>query len=165
MNIPNEDSTGVLDALDFLKEVNLSKKVNIGSRVGIVGGGNAAVDAARAANRIKDCLEVIIIYRRTKKEMPAFEEEIDALIEEGIEIQFLSNPVKIIAENGKITGVECIKMQLGPLDGSGRRKPVPINGSEFVINLDNLIVAIGEEPDLDFLKDAPAIELSLIHIS
>ena len=160
MDIPNEDTIGVLDALEFLKDVNLSKKVNIGRYVGVVGGGNAAVDAARAANRIKDCLKVTLIYRRTKKEMPAFEEEIDALIDEGIEIQFLSNPIKIIAENGKITGVECIKMQLGQLDRSGRGKPVPINGSEFVINLDNLIVAIGEEPDLDFLNDAPAIEIS-----
>ncbi|MHB1336377.1 MAG: NADH-quinone oxidoreductase subunit NuoF [Candidatus Humimicrobiaceae bacterium] len=160
MNIPNEDAIGVLDALEFLKDVNLSKKVNIGRYVGVVGGGNAAVDAARAANRIKDCLKVTIIYRRTKKEMPAFEEEIDALIEEGIEIQFLSNPTKIIAENGKITGVECIKMQLGQLDKSGRRKPVLIKGSEFVINLDSLIVAIGEEPDLDFLNDAPVIETS-----
>ncbi|MHB1346346.1 MAG: NADH-quinone oxidoreductase subunit NuoF [Candidatus Humimicrobiaceae bacterium] len=160
MNIPNEDATGVLDALEFLKDVNLSKKINIGSYVGVVGGGNAAVDAARAANRIKDCLKVTIIYRRTKKEMPAFEEEIDALMEEGIEIQFLSNPIKIIAENGKISGVECIKMQLGQLDKSGRRKPVPIEGSEFIINLDNLIVAIGEEPDTDFLGGTPFIEIS-----
>lgn len=160
MNILNEDATGVLDALEFLKDVNLSKKVNIGRYVGVVGGGNAAVDAARAANRIKDCLKVTVIYRRTKNEMPAFEEEIEALIEEGIEIQFLSSPTKIITENGKITGVECIKMQLGQLDKSGRRKPVPITGSEFVISLDNLIVAIGEAPDLDFLKGAVDVEVS-----
>ena len=160
MNILNEDCAGVLDALEFLKDVNLLGKADIGSRVGIVGGGNAAVDAARAANRIKDCQKVIIIYRRTKNEMPAFEEEIEALTEEGIEIQFLSNPTKIIAQNGKIIGVECIKMQLGQLDKSGRRKPAPITGSEFVISLDNLIVAIGEEPDLDFLSDAPLLEVS-----
>ncbi|MCL5071109.1 MAG: FAD-dependent oxidoreductase [Actinobacteria bacterium] len=160
MNIPNEDAAGVLDALEFLKDVNLSKKVNIGRYVGVVGGGNTAVDAARAANRIKDCLKVTLIYRRTKNEMPALEEEVEALIEEGIEIQFLSNPTKIITENGKITGVECIKMQLGQLDKSGRRKPVPVESSEFIINLDNLIVAVGEEPDLDFLKGAADIEIS-----
>jgi len=160
INIPNEDVIGVLDALEFLRDVNLLKKVNTGKLVGVIGGGNAAVDAARVANRIKNCEKVIMIYRRTKKEMPAFEEEIDALVEEGIEIQFLSNPTKIIAENGKLIGIECIKMQLGQLDKSGRRKPVPIKGSEFVINLDNLIVAIGEETDLCFLGDKPILEIS-----
>ena len=160
LNIPNEDADGVIDALEFLKEVNLKKKVNIGKTVGIIGGGNAAVDAARAAVRIKDCEKVLIIYRRRMAEMPAFKEEVDAAVAEGIEIQFLTAPTKIITENGKISRVECIKMELGEVDESGRRRPIPIKGSEFIIDLYTLIVAIGEETDLSFLGEGHGIEVS-----
>ena len=160
LRIPNEDADGVIHALEFLKDVNLKKKVNIGKRVGVVGGGNAAVDAARVARRIESCEEVLIIYRRTRAEMPAFQEEIEAAIEEGIQIQFLAVPSGVLTENGKVTGVECIKMELGEIDESGRRTPIPIEGSEFVIDLDTLIVAIGEEPDPDFLGTGNGIEVS-----
>ncbi len=160
LSIPNEDAPGVIDAMEFLKDVNLKKKVKIGNRVGIIGGGNAAVDAARSAVRTKDRGEVFIIYRRTRTEMPAFAEEVDAAVEEGIEIQFLTAPNRIITENGKVTGVECIKMELGEADESGRRRPIPIEGSEFVIDLDTLIVAIGEETDLSFLGEGHGIEVS-----
>jgi len=160
LHIQNEAAEGVMDAMEFLKEVSLNRKVNIGKTVGIVGGGNAAVDAARAAVRIKDCGKVVIIYRRTRTEMPAFAEEVDAALEEGIQIQFLTAPTKIISEDGKVAGIDCIKMELGQVDESGRRRPVPVEGSEFVINLNTLIVAIGEEPDLGFLGEEHTIKLS-----
>ncbi len=160
LHIPNEDAPGIIDAMEFLKDVNLKKKVKIGNRVGIIGGGNAAVDAARAAVRTEDRGEVFIIYRRTRTEMPAFSEEVDAAVEEGIEIQFLTAPNRIITENGKVTGVECIRMELGEADESDRRRPIPIEGSEFVIGLNALIVAIGEETDLSFLGEGHGIEIS-----
>ncbi|NOX97341.1 MAG: NADH-quinone oxidoreductase subunit NuoF [Nitrospirae bacterium] len=160
LHIPNEDTDGVMEAMEFLKNVNLKKKVLIGKKVGIIGGGNAAVDAARAAVRLKDCEKVLIIYRRTRTEMPAFAEEIEAALEEGVEIQFLRAPTKIITEKGKIAGVECVKMELGERDESGRRRPVPVAGSEFIINLDTLLVAIGEDPDLRFLGQGRDIEVS-----
>ncbi|MHC4123452.1 MAG: NADH-quinone oxidoreductase subunit NuoF [Planctomycetota bacterium] len=160
LHIPNEDADGVIDAMQFLKDVNLGQKVNIGKTVGIIGGGNAAVDAARTAIRIKACEKVLIIYRRTRAEMPAFKEEVDAAIEEGIEVQFLTAPTKIMTENGKVKGVECIKMELGEVDESGRRRPIPIENTEFFVNLDTLIAAIGEEPDLSFLGEKHSIEVS-----
>lgn len=159
--IPNEDAKGVMDAMEFLRDVNAyGKGDKIGRIVGVIGGGNAAVDAARVAVRMKECEKVIIIYRRTQVEMPAFKEEIEAVFEEAVEGQFLTAPVRIIEENGKMTGVECIKMKLGKEDESGRRKPVPIEGTEFVIDLDSLIVAIGEKPDLEFLNGQIELEIS-----
>jgi len=160
LKIPNENADGVLDAMQFLKNVNLKKTVTIGRKVGIIGGGNAAVDAARTAIRLKECEQVTIIYRRTQKEMPAFKEEVDAVFKEGIDLIFLSAPSKIIAENGKVTGIECIKMELGDVDESGRRRPVPVEGSEFVLELDTVIAAIGEEADCDFLDGEHDIELT-----
>lgn len=160
LGVPNEDADGVIHALEFLKDVNLGKKVNIGKRVGVIGGGNAAVDAARVAKRIKGCEEVLVIYRRTRAEMPAFKEEVDAAIEEGVKVQFLATPSKVITRNGKVTGVECIKMELGEVDESGRRRPVPIEGSEFTIDLGTLIVAVGEEPDPGFLGMEHGMEIS-----
>lgn len=160
LNIPGENADGVMDAMEFLKDVNLNKKVNVGKQVGIIGGGNAAVDAARTAVRLKECEKVFIIYRRTQAEMPAFKEEVDAALEEGIELQILTAPTKIITENGKVSGVECIKMELGEVDESGRRKPIPVKGSSSFIKVDTLIVAIGEEPDLSFLGEGDGIEIT-----
>ena len=160
LHIPNEDAAGVFDAMEFLKDINLNKKVAIGRVVGVIGGGNAAVDAARTAARLEGCEEVLVIYRRTEAEMPAFREEIDALAEEGIEIRFLMAPVKIITENGKVTGVECIRMELGDYDKSGRRRPIPVEGTESVISLDSLIVAVGEDADAGFLHGGYGIELT-----
>lgn len=158
--IPNEDAEGVIDALDFLKDIKSNKKVSIGKTVGIIGGGNSAIDSARSALRAKNCRKVLIFYRRTIKEMPALKEEIKAAIEEGVEIKFLTAPVRIITKAGKITGVKFIKMKLGEMDRDGRRRPVPIKGSESVIDLDTLIVAIGEEPDLYCLGKKNNVELS-----
>lgn len=153
LNIPGEETQGVIQALELLRVVNLGEKIELGERVGIIGGGNAAVDAARVAIRNKNCKKVTILYRRTRKEMPAFQEEIESAIEEGVEIQFLVAPSKVLTKNGKIFGLECIRMKLGDLDASGRRRPIPIEGSEFKVKLDTLIPAIGERPDISFLTD------------
>ena len=160
LGVPNEDAGGVLDALKFLRDVNLGREVEIGRRVGIIGGGNAAVDAARVALRMEGCEKVLIIYRRTKAEMPAFEEEVDAASEEGIEFKFLTAPSKVLVEDGRVVGLECVRMELGEVDETGRRRPVPVPGSEFVLELDTLIVAIGQEPDLSFLGEECGIKIS-----
>jgi len=160
LGIEGEGADGVLDSMEFLKDVNLGRPVSVGRRVGIIGGGNSAVDAARVAVRMKQCEHVSIIYRRSRAEMPAFEEEIDAAIEEGIELVELTAPARVIAPDGKLAGVECLRMELGEPDASGRRRPVPIAGSEFNVDLDTLIVAISEDPDLSFLGQDHGIELS-----
>ncbi|MBL7082715.1 MAG: NADH-quinone oxidoreductase subunit NuoF [Candidatus Aminicenantes bacterium] len=160
MKIPGEDAEGVIQAMKLLKAVNLGKKVELGEKAGIIGGGNAAIDAARVAIRNKDCKKVTILYRRTRKEMPAFEEEIDNAIQEGIEIQYLVMPNKVLTKNGKVTSVECIRMKLGDLDESGRRRPIPVKGSEFSVEIDTLIPAIGERPDISFLQDKDNLKVT-----
>jgi NADH-quinone oxidoreductase subunit F len=150
MKIPGEDAEGVIDALEFLKDVNLGRKVNIGDRVIVVGGGNSAIDAARVARRLGK--NTTILYRRTRAEMPAIKSEIDEALTEGVDIQFLAAPVKVISSNGKLEAVECIKMELGELDQSGRRRPVPVQDSEFGIEADTLILAISQVPDVSLLS-------------
>ncbi len=147
LEIEGENSEGVLQGTELLRAVNLGEKVDLGSRVGIIGGGNAAIDAARVAIRSKKVKEVTILYRRTRQEMPAFAEEIEAALEEGVKIEFLVAPVKVLAADGRVKGVRCIRMKLGDIDASGRRSPVPIEGSEFTVELDTLIPAIGERAD------------------
>ncbi len=159
MSIEGEEAEGVIDCVQFLRDINLNLPVKLGNRVGVIGAGNAAIDAARSAVRmgVKD---VTIIYRRTRAEMPADPAEIHAAEQEGIKIELLTTPVRVVTENGKITGIECLRNTLGEKDKSGRRRPVPIPGSEFVIPLDNLIPAISQEPDLDFLGDSHSFEIS-----
>ncbi|MEI7615329.1 MAG: NADH-ubiquinone oxidoreductase-F iron-sulfur binding region domain-containing protein, partial [Actinomycetota bacterium] len=147
LGIPGEDSEGIIDAVDLLRDINMGNKVNIGENVAVIGGGNAAIDALRTINRLGK--KVKLLYRRTKDEMPAWEEEVNEALKEGIDIEFLVAPVKVIAVKGKITGLECIKMELGDIDKSGRRKPVPIPGSEFIIEIDTLVPAISQEPDIE----------------
>lgn len=160
LGIPNEDAEGVLDALEFLRRVNMKEDVRVGKRVGIIGGGNAAVDVARVMRRIGNCEKITIIYRRTRREMPALEEEVNGALEEGIEILFLAAPSRILVENGRVVGLECIRTKLGHVDETGRRSPIPIPGSEFVIDLDTLVVAIGEGPDRACLGDDHSIEFT-----
>jgi len=160
MKIPGEDAEGVIQAMKLLKAVNLGEKVELGEIVGIIGGGNAAIDAARVAIRNKNCKKVTILYRRTRKEMPAFKEEIDSAIKEGIDIQFLVAPTKVLTKDRKVSGVECIRMRLGDIDASGRRRPIPIKGSEFTVELNTLIPAIGEKPDISFLNDKDNLNIS-----
>jgi len=157
MGIPGEDAGGVLHSVEYLKELNLGKKVPVGKRVCVVGGGNSAIDAARAALRDKDCENVAIFYRRTKAEMPALAEEVDAAIDEGIDIQFLVAPIKVVTKNGKAVAIECVRMKLGEKDASGRPRPVPIEGSNFTTSLDTLILAISERPDTSYIVEADGI--------
>ena len=156
LGIEGEDLKGVIHALDFLKDVNLGKTVELGERVAVIGGGNVAVDAARTALRL-GAKKVSILYRRSKAEMPAFSAEAEAAEKEGVEFQFLVAPKKILGENGKVTALECIRMKLGEPDESGRRRPIPVEGSEFVINLDAVIPAIGEAPDVSLLSNGAKI--------
>jgi NADH-quinone oxidoreductase subunit F len=146
MNIEGEDLPQVIDAVDFLRALHLKQEVEVGQRVAVIGGGDAAIDAARVTKRLGK--DVTILYRRTRNEMPAAKEEIEGAIEEGIEIQFLVTPIRVLSDNGQLTGIECIKMVLGEIDRSGRRRPVPIEGSEFTMEIDTLMPAIGQRPDL-----------------
>ncbi|MBN1366665.1 MAG: FAD-dependent oxidoreductase [Dehalococcoidales bacterium] len=146
MNIPGEDTKGVLHAIDLLKQVNTGNKVDIGNKVAVIGGGNAAVDAARTSLRL-GAKEVNVIYRRTRAEMPAIPSEIDEMIHEGVKIIFLATPTELIARNGKLAKVRCIKMELGKVDSSGRRSPVPVPGSEFELDVDTVIMATGQTVD------------------
>ena len=149
----------MMDAFSFLEAIKLGNKVALGEKVGIIGGGNSAIDAARTALR-SGAREVSIIYRRSKAEMPAIKREIEAGLEEGVKIMELTAPARIITQNGRLTGVECLAMELGEYDNTGRRRPVPIPDSEFAFPVDNLILAIGEEPDLSFLSPGHSFEIS-----
>jgi len=151
INLPGQEVFGVINGLDFLENINLGAKTNLGSKVLVVGGGNTAIDAARLAKRLNT--EVEILYRRTKEEMPALPEEIKKAEEEGIIIKTLIIPVKVISEDRKFDSLECQKATLGEADESGRRKPLAIEGSNFRIEADTLILATGEETDLSFLPE------------
>jgi len=152
LGVEGEDSEGVLDALDFLRSVREDRAPELGEKIGIIGGGDVAMDCARSAWRLTGG-KVSIIYRRTIEQMPAAPEEIHGVLEEGIDVVELVKPLRVIEENGKMTGLVGLRMKLGDKDASGRRRPVDIPDSEFTIPLDNLIVAISQEPDLDFLGD------------
>ena len=146
LGVEGEDSPGVIGCVEFLRRFNLGEKVKVGGRVGVIGGGNVAIDSARAALRL-GAKRVTIFYRRTRSEMPAQSEEVEQALEEGVEIIYLAAPSKIFKNDGDLK-VELIRMELGEPDSSGRRRPVPIKGSEFVAELDTLIAAIGEQPDV-----------------
>jgi len=156
LRIAGEDQAGVVHGVDFLRAVALGQPPDLtGRRVGVVGGGNVAIDAARTAWRL-GASQVHILYRRRREDMPAYKEEIQAAEEEGILFHFLTNPTRVLGD-GQVTGVECLKHTLGEFDRSGRRRPVPLAGSEFVIELDMLIPAIGQTPDLTGLQDQVAV--------
>jgi NADH-quinone oxidoreductase subunit F len=149
LGLKDEDAEGVYPSIEFLKAFNLRNEQLAKGRVGVIGGGNSAIDAARTALRQKDVESVTILYRRTREEMPAFAEEIDAADQEGINIQTLVTPTKVITTSGLFSGLECIKNELGDTDASGRRRPVPLKGTEYVIELDTLVVAISEDSGVD----------------
>lgn len=177
LDLDNEDVEGVFPSIRFLKAFNMKGEELARGRVGIIGGGNSAVDAARVALRQKDVTGVTLFYRRTRDEMPAYEEEIEAALEEGVrietlispvkihvrqeeidaalregvELQTLVSPIKIYSKEGRLVGIECVKNRLGEIDSTGRRRPVPVPGSEFKVELDTLIVAVGEKPKSEFL--------------
>ncbi len=168
MGIEGENLNGVYSANEFLTRVNLMKAyrfpdydtpIKRGKRVIVVGGGNVAMDAARSALRL-GADEVSVVYRRGEDELPARKEEIENAKEEGVVFRLLTNPVRILeGENMTVKGVECIKMELGEPDESGRRRPVPVEGSEFVIDADIVIIAIGTSPNPMILSGSEGLEV------
>ena len=161
LRLENEDVEGVYPSIEFLKAFNLEEQQLAKGNVGVIGGGNSAIDAARMALRLKEVESVTILYRRTRDEMPAFAEEIEAADQEGIRIETLVSPVRIVSKNGTLAGLECIRNELGDADESGRRRPVPIEGTEHVIDLDTLIVAIGEDSGIDAVTPARSSRLEI----
>jgi NADH-quinone oxidoreductase subunit F len=153
LGIPGEgtDTKGFYYGLNFLQDVRAGKPVKIGSKVAVIGGGNVALDAARTALRL-GAKEVEIYYRRSREEMPVTEIEYDEAVEEGIKMNFLTSPTGIISRDGEITGINLIKMELGELDSSGRRRPQPVKDSDFEVKVDSVIAAVGQSPDLSFLS-------------
>ncbi|NIQ74018.1 MAG: FAD-dependent oxidoreductase [Phycisphaerae bacterium] len=159
LRIEGENAEGVYPSIQFLREFNVSGKKVAKGAVGVIGGGNSAVDAARVAIRQEDVDSVTIFYRRTRNEMPAYPEEIEAAIQEGIKIEPLISPNRVITSGGKLSGIECVANMLGDRDSSGRRRPVPIENSEFIVPLDTLIVAISEGSDIDCLSVASSMQI------
>jgi len=169
MNIPGENLNGVYSANEFLTRVNLMKAylfpefdtpIHMGRNIAVVGGGNVAMDAARISLRL-GADNVYLIYRRSREQMPAREEEIENAFEEGLKPYLLNNPVRIIGdERGWVKGIECIKMELGEPDDSGRRRPVPIKGSEHVLDVDMVIMAIGQGPNPLLINSTPDLKVN-----
>jgi heterodisulfide reductase subunit A-like polyferredoxin len=159
LGVPGEQARGVRQGVDFLREVNLSGSAPVGKHVAIVGGGNVAIDVARSAVRL-GAESVQIIYRRTRAEMPAWEEEIQAAETEGVRLTYLSAPQEILTTDGRVTGLRCIRMELGEPDSSGRRRPVPVPGSEYDLDIDQLIPAIGQRPDLSAIDTVEDLEFT-----
>ena len=167
MGIPGENANGVFSANEFLTRVNLMKAfkedydtpVKVGKRVAIVGGGNVAMDAARTALRLG--AESHIVYRRSESELPARQEEVHHAKEEGVVFDILTNPVEILSdENGWVKGIKCVKMVLGETDDSGRRRPMPIEGSEFVIEVDTVIMSLGTSPNPLIASTTDGLEIN-----
>ncbi len=168
LGIPGETLIGVYSANEFLTRVNLMRAwqfpvfdtpVRIGRHVAVVGGGNVAMDAARTALRL-GAKKVTILYRRTRNEMPARVEEVHHAEEEGVDMQFLVNPVRLHGTEGALAQAECIRMELGPPDESGRRRPVPIEGSEFIVEVDACVVAVGNQPHPLVPRTTPGLQVS-----
>ncbi len=159
LGIEGEDMEGVYPGVEFLREVNLGNRISLGDRVAVIGGGNVAMDSVRTALRTGSSTP-FVIYRRSYEEMPANKEEIEECAEEGIEIMTLTNPTRVIGENGRVKAIECLKMELGEPDASGRRRPVPVPGSEFTIEVDAVIPAIGQESDWACLTEECTCTLS-----
>ncbi len=146
MGIKGEDIAGVIDGVTFLRDLALGKKMNLEGSVAVIGGGNVAIDSARTALRL-GAEEVTIIYRRSRAEMPASREEIEAAIKEGVKIIFLAAPERISKKRGKLV-LTCLRMKLGKPDTSGRRSPVPVKGSEFDMDFDTVITSVGQTADI-----------------
>lgn len=151
VGIPGEDLDGVIHGLDFLRNVNLLSNVSVGKTVAVIGGGNTAIDSARTARRL-GAEKVTILYRRTRDTMPASVTEVQAALDEGIELVELVSPTRFIGERGKLKKIECVHMKLGDFDRSGRRKSVPVEDSAFTIDVDTVIPAVSQYSDLPFIK-------------
>ncbi|MEE8401347.1 MAG: NAD(P)-dependent oxidoreductase [Candidatus Hydrothermarchaeaceae archaeon] len=152
LNLEGMELSGIEYGISFLKSVNQNKKPKIGKKIAVIGGGSVAIDASRTALRLGG-EEVVVLYRRSSGEMPAYKEEIEAAEEEGIQIHYLTSPVRVLGENGKVKALECIRNELGECDSRGRCRPVPLKGSEFTIDVDTVIPAISQIPDLSWVPE------------
>jgi NADPH-dependent glutamate synthase beta subunit-like oxidoreductase/dihydroorotate dehydrogenase len=152
LNKPGEGLNGVFDGLSFLKAVKMEEKVKVGSKVVVIGGGNVALDSARTAKRLGSS-DVSILYRRSRDEMPGYREEIEKAELEGVKINCLVSPIRILGKKKRVAGIECIRTKLEWIDSSGRMRPTATKGSEFTVDADTVIIAVGEAPDLTFLGD------------
>ena len=160
LRVPGEDEyEGIIDCVTFLREQALGIRKEGKGKLIVIGGGNAAIDSARVGWRM-GYDEVYILYRRTRKEMPANPWEVDAAEHEGVKLQYLAAPVEILGENGKVVGMKCIKMELGEPDASGRRRPIPIEGSEYIIEAETIVPAISQGTDLSFLPEEHEFKLT-----
>jgi NADH-quinone oxidoreductase subunit F len=157
LGVPGDGAEGVLDALGFLTAYNMTGSAAVGKRVAVVGGGNAAIDAARTAVRL-GAETVTIVYRRTEAQMPAWEEEIRAAKEEGVILETLLSPVEVVLKDGRVEGLKCRRQSLGDYDASGRRRPVPMRDSEFVLPCDQVIAAVGQKVDFSAVLGKTEVE-------
>jgi heterodisulfide reductase subunit A len=148
---------GVIDALQFLRNINLGARSSPGNEVVVIGGGNVAIDAARAAKRL-GTKNITVVYRRSEEEMPAYAEEVQGAIEEGVKFSYLTVPSQVRIGDGKVVGLSCIRTDLGAPDESGRRRPVPVEGSEFLISCDAVIAAIGQRVDTTWADRIPNLK-------
>jgi len=158
LGLPGEEAEGVFEAMTFLREYNIRGSVPVGKHVVIIGGGNAAIDAARTAARL-DAETVTVLYRRTREQMPAYEEEIEEAEAEGVKLQPLTSPEEIVVEEGKVVGIRCKPMELGAFDRSGRRRPVSGGDDDFIIPCDQVIAAIGQSVDLPGITGGVALNV------
>jgi heterodisulfide reductase subunit A-like polyferredoxin len=171
LGIPGEEAAGVFHGVPFLQQVSLVEKTGtaegfetptlprIGRRTIVIGGGNTAVDASRTALRL-GAEEVVMVYRRSRDEMPANSWEIEDAEKEGVKLQLLTAPIEVLTEDGSVSGVRCIRMELGEPDASGRRRPIPIQGSEFVVPADTMIAAVAQAPEISFLDESHGLKIT-----
>ncbi len=150
LRIPGEDHSSVMQGIEFLRRVNEGERTPLPPRMVVIGGGNTAMDAARSARRLGS--DVTVVYRRSREQMPALPREVEEAEEEGVSFQFLVQPIEFVIENGDLTGIKCSRMKLGAPDTSGRARPIPIEGSEFVIPVAGVIIAVGQSPETDCLS-------------
>jgi NADPH-dependent glutamate synthase beta subunit-like oxidoreductase/Pyruvate/2-oxoacid:ferredoxin oxidoreductase delta subunit len=152
LGVEGDGLPGVLEGIGFLRDVNLGKKVKIGKRVAVIGGGNTAIDCARVARRVGG-KEITIVYRRSRAEMPAMPEDLESLEKEGIKVELLAVPTRVVSQHGRVSGIECLRTALGAPDAGGRPKPSPLRGTEFMLPVDTVIAAVGQVPEVQFAKD------------
>ena len=160
LGILGEELQGVIHGVTFMQMVNLGEDLKIGQKVAVVGGGNTAMDTARSSLRL-GAKKIFILYRRTREEMPVDPEELEQVEEEGIKVYYLTSPIQVLSRDGvKVSSVRCIRNRLGEPDKGGRRRPIPIEGSEFELDIDLLIPAVSQSPDISFLPEEIGLEIS-----